>query len=250
MEQRRKIIIPTGAEAVETPETPHFDAEETLLSARPVVPLTTEEGVTDGSDSAHRAAPSALSRSFPLLALIVVAGICVGLVGGFAIARYQSRQNAQASPLTTEPPAATAGTQLNGKNAGQAEATSIKAVNTTNTTDDEKVAEQTAEIPKSSGATDDSEERPAREKKDDVKEVVAPTVKREKTREKERDEEAEEKAARKMEREEQRAARREERRAERRREREARGAEDDRARFERAGREQINRVREIFEGTP
>ena len=42
MEEKDKIVISTGHEPEEGLETPHFDAEETLLAARPVVPLTEE----------------------------------------------------------------------------------------------------------------------------------------------------------------------------------------------------------------
>jgi hypothetical protein len=94
MEEKRRIVIPIGAK----PETPQFDAEETLMSARPVVPLSA--GETAGGAKAR---PS-FYRSFPFLALIVIAATAVGLAGGLGIARYRYQQgNTAAAPVATQP---------------------------------------------------------------------------------------------------------------------------------------------------
>jgi hypothetical protein len=112
MEEKDKIIISTGHEPEEGLETPHFDAEETLLAARPVVPLT-EEAIevarSTGSSLGTRAEVAAqpLSKRIPVLALVIIAAVSVGLASGLAIGLYQGRQHrtvpaaAQSSSATT-----------------------------------------------------------------------------------------------------------------------------------------------------
>ena len=84
MEQRRKIIIETGAG--EPIEEPHFDAEATL-SARPVVPLKESAA----AESFERAEPPAVlvskvaRRSPWLLVLLVAAAALAGAAGALAI---------------------------------------------------------------------------------------------------------------------------------------------------------------------
>ena len=70
MEEKDKIIISTGHEPEEGLETPHFDAEETLLAARPVVPLTEEAIEAAHSRSSTRAEVAAppLAKRIPMLA--------------------------------------------------------------------------------------------------------------------------------------------------------------------------------------
>src|ERR1043165_375131 len=100
MEQKRKIVIPLGGssrEATATP-SPNYDGgmtvpaplfdEEATLGAQPVVPLA--------------AASSAGTTSrLPLIALLVVLAVSAGVVGGFAIGVYRSRQNKQAATAAT-----------------------------------------------------------------------------------------------------------------------------------------------------
>jgi hypothetical protein len=90
MAERRKIIVPVGSK----PETPHFDAEETLLSARPVVPITTAAPV-DNFERAH--APFYKRNGF--LVLVVMAAIGIGLAAGLGIARLRT----QPAPVAAQP---------------------------------------------------------------------------------------------------------------------------------------------------
>ena len=108
MEEKDKIVISTGHEPEEGLETPHFDAEETLLAARPVVPLTEEAIEAWHSSSSVRAEVAAppLAKRIPMLALVIIAAVSVGLASGLAIGLYQGRQKtasatAQSSSATT-----------------------------------------------------------------------------------------------------------------------------------------------------
>jgi hypothetical protein len=108
MEEKNKIVISTGHEPEEGLETPHFDAEETLLAARPVVPLTEEAIEAWQSSSSARAEVAAppLAKRIPMLALVIIAAVSVGLASGLAIGLYQGRQKtasatAQSSSATT-----------------------------------------------------------------------------------------------------------------------------------------------------
>jgi hypothetical protein len=97
MREKNRIIIPTGAE----PETPHFDAEETLLSARPVVPLT-EQAVRADHNTRADVAARPVTKRLPLLALIIIAAVSVGLASGLAIGLYQGRQS-RTAPVAAQP---------------------------------------------------------------------------------------------------------------------------------------------------
>jgi hypothetical protein len=88
MEQRQKIIIPTSDEPL---STPHFN-QSTVLSARPVVPLT------PGQNTSAR-----LSKLFPMSALIIAAAIAVGIAGGLLIGLRNNNQSAAAlAPAATD----------------------------------------------------------------------------------------------------------------------------------------------------
>lgn len=82
MEDRRKILVHINSE----PETPHFDAEETLLSARPVVPIA-PSAAEDFKGVRGNAVPFYKRSAF--LALVVVAAVGIGLAAGLSIARYR-----------------------------------------------------------------------------------------------------------------------------------------------------------------
>jgi hypothetical protein len=107
MEERRKIIIPTGADPEETLATPHFDAEATL-SARPVVPLSEQAAPQNayamprGPGAASPAGASPWKRS--TLIFIVLAAVSIGVASGLAIGLYQTRRKTPA-PVATEPAA-------------------------------------------------------------------------------------------------------------------------------------------------
>lgn len=94
MEERRKIIIPTGVDPEETLSQRYFDTEATL-AARPVVPLS-------DADAAQANAPAvkpARARRWLLPAVIAGAGV-IGIAAGLAIGVYRYRQQPQAeSPV-------------------------------------------------------------------------------------------------------------------------------------------------------
>ncbi|HYO90183.1 MAG TPA: hypothetical protein VEQ40_01035, partial [Pyrinomonadaceae bacterium] len=95
MAERRKIVVPVE------PETPHFDAEETLLSARPVVPITHEESAPVFNHPQASTRPPFYRRSL-FLSLVVIAAVGIGLAAGLAIARYRYVQRT-ASPVVAQP---------------------------------------------------------------------------------------------------------------------------------------------------
>ena len=107
MEQRRKIIIPVGGDPQATIPAPHFDAEATL-SAQPVVPLKEQAEPPSYNDymrqrsAGNSRAASQWKRS--TLILIVLAAIGIGVASGLAIGFYESRGRADASVVA--PPAA------------------------------------------------------------------------------------------------------------------------------------------------
>ncbi|HEY0405192.1 MAG TPA: hypothetical protein VGC89_05665, partial [Pyrinomonadaceae bacterium] len=118
MEQRRKIIIPTGADGEETLSTPHFDTEATL-AARPVVPLSdalapTPEAAYDatarGDLERPRAGATTVSSSSwkrSTLILIILAAVSIGVASGLAIGFYQTSRKtttaAAAAPAVAPP---------------------------------------------------------------------------------------------------------------------------------------------------
>jgi hypothetical protein len=116
MEEKDKIIISTGHEPEEGLETPHFDAEETLLAARPVVPLT-EEAIEAARSTSRRSTrveftAQPLSKRIPVLALVIIAAVSVGLAGGLAIGLYQGRQHMTAPVTAQSSSTTTADTRL------------------------------------------------------------------------------------------------------------------------------------------
>lgn len=111
MEEKDKIIISTGHEAEERLETPHFDAEETLLAARPVVPLTEEAIEAAHSNARAKVAAPPLTRRIPILALVIIAAVSVGLAGGLAIGLYKGRQQ-KTTPVAAQPSGTTTTTTV------------------------------------------------------------------------------------------------------------------------------------------
>lgn len=263
MEQRRKIIVPTGAETDETLSTPHFDAEATL-SARPVVPLTeaVEPPARDIYSESHAAAyaPSVASSSWKrsTLILIILAAVCVGIASGLAIGLYQSSRKAPAAQIVEQPSASEPQQQAT----TQPEPMQPVLVNQTEPEPEEEIS-----VPTSDKETDDaaetknstetknnsSDDEPERANKpvarDNPKrdeERVPPTV----VRDRQPDDVVRDERDERMERRERRREeRREERRAERRRQREeSAGAPLEVPRNIERARQEINRIRDIFEG--
>jgi hypothetical protein len=98
MEERRKIIIPTGVDPEETLSRRYFDTEATL-AARPVVPLSDAEA----AQASASATKPARGRRW-LLPAVIAAAVAVGVAAGLAISVYRYRQQPQAeSPVAVRP---------------------------------------------------------------------------------------------------------------------------------------------------
>jgi len=228
MNERRRIIIPIGANPDEPLSTPHFDTDATL-TARPVVPLSDQEtsqihyGVYQGNDS------KPFWKRPALLALVVVIAVGAGVAAGFAISIYRNRQ------ATTPPVANSPGSAGESANTGpmveQPAPSQAPAV----------VAGAPAETPVR--PKDEDRESTASNEPNGDNDVSLPVVrdKKPETTNDDSDPVLEERQA-------ERERRREERRERRRRQ----SAEDEvidvPRRIGRAGREINGRIREIFEG--
>lgn len=237
MEDRRKIVVPLGHE----PETPHFDAEETLLSARPVVPIARAESAPVFNHSqAAPVRPPFYKRSL-FLSLVVVAAVGIGLMAGLAIARYRYAQRT-AAPVAAQPTQApvasdtrTAATVQPEQQAQAPTLPEVKIEEKTTaddegTKDDAKTATASED---SARAREGSEEKGTADRDDNVRTATPPPAAA--PRERKRADEADEGQ------DAPRTQRRE------RRVRERADEADIPRRIERAS-EQINRIREIFEG--
>jgi hypothetical protein len=238
MDERRKILIPVGSE----PETPHFDAEETLLSARPVVPITPVEAAEVFNARRAGVAPRApFYRSNAFLSLIVMAAVGIGLAAGLGIARYRylrgpaapvAAQPAAQSPVVNDTRTATVQTP---KDNPQVQAPILPEVKIEEkTTGDDTAKDDSAKVIKtgdSTKATERSTDKSSGDKDDSAKTTTPAT--RDKRRESANEEDEDIPRAQ-------------------RRERRVRDRNDDTIniprRMERAS-EQINRIREIFEGS-
>ena len=83
MEERRKIVIPTGVDPEETLAPRYFDTESTR-AARPVVPLS------DAPQGVAAVAPRSARRW--LMPTIIAGVVIIGIGAGFAISVYALRQ--------------------------------------------------------------------------------------------------------------------------------------------------------------
>lgn len=263
MEQRRKIIIPTAIEGDDALSTPHFDTEATL-SARPVVPLSepvappAQTAYADSGSGRYAAGATVSSWKRSTLILIVLTAVGVGIASGLAIGLYHSSQKvpapvaAQSSvsePQQPQPPSAVQ---------PQPEPTATPRVNPT-VEPTPKLEEAIAQTPAAPAVEEPKNRTGAKNKRDDNErqnedrqaerdnpkrneERVPPAVVRDRRVEDDDEDIRDERRGR-------REQRREERRAERRRQRD----EDDDGpsnvprNVERA-RQEINRIRDIFEG--
>jgi len=233
MNERRKIVIQTGSDADDSLSTPHFDAEATL-TARPVVPLA--EGVAAGQAYAPRNMKTGKSRNPLLLVLIVLGAIGLGVATGLAIGFYKNRQTS-APPVATESPAP----------APDANADKVVEPPQPQPTQAEEARASVPEVTEEPSVQpkDEKPERAARDERDDDDRKATPPIVPE-DRRKADDEDAED--ADEEERRAERQRRREERRERRRRERDLEQPAEFPRDIERAGREGINRIRDIFEG--
>lgn len=246
MEQRRKIIIQTGTEPDETLSTPHFDTEATL-AARPVVPLA-----GPAAQQAYPVPRAGASSSWkrPTLILIVLFAVSLGVVSGLAIGYYQSRRKAPAAqpvataPTVDEPQQATVQPQPEPKQSTRASEQPEEVVKP------ETEAQTPVTLPDKETVTKDSSDEAERNDKRaarddanrDEERRVPPVVVRQEPAEYPIEDEREERRSRREE-------RRERRREERRRQREEN--EDSPLRVPRhieRAQQQINRIRDIFEG--
>lgn len=264
MEQRRKIVVPTGTEADETLSTPHFVDDEATLLARPVVPLTEPveppPDVYADSRAAAAYAPRAVATASPwkrsTLILIILAAVGVGIASGLAIGLYQSRQKAPAAPVAAQPvisePQQQAATQTE----------PVQSVRASQPEEQESEPEQEAGV----RAEPADEETPDRETKNNSADKTRSDDKQSARDNRKRDEERvpptdvpdnspadysvdDEREERIERRERRREERREARRAERRRQREEEGdAPLSVPRNVERARQEINRIRDIFEG--
>jgi hypothetical protein len=96
MAERRKILIPTGAEDTGSLETPHFDTEATR-SARPVVPLSAQSGdLGPLPQSVHytQSEPVRRAKISPwLLGLVILAAMSAGAAGALALDYYRNHKH-------------------------------------------------------------------------------------------------------------------------------------------------------------
>lgn len=265
MEQRRKIIVPTGAEAEESLSTPHFDAEATLL-ARPVVPLSEPveppQDVYASSNTGAAYTPRAATASpwkRSTLILIILAAVGVGIVSGLAIGLYQSRRKAPAAPVVAMPTASEPE-----QAAAQPQTEPVQSVRVNQPEEQEPETKEEARIP-TAASDEEKSDKEIKKDSDDESRGDDKQVARENRR---RDEERvppsapvvpdnspadysvmDEREERIERRERRREERREARRAERRRQREEDDGPSNFPRNVQRARQEINRIRDIFEGS-
>jgi hypothetical protein len=270
MEQRRKIIIPTGTEPEETLSTPHFDTEATL-SARPVVPLA--EPVALPPEDAYGVQPNGASYTPAVAAtataspwkrstliLIILAAVGLGIASGLAIGLYQSRTRASA-PVVAQPSVSDETQQAARQPEPQLEQPPVVSQPETQPPQEEAripdapSVEDSERKPADDSDDDDDDRQASREtrRRDDKRDETRPTppVIRDRPVVEEPDivERDDRRGRWEERREERRERRREERREARRRQREQN--EDnplDVPRNVERARQEINRIRDIFEG--
>jgi hypothetical protein len=268
MEQRENFMTPMGtAHAADALATPHFDEEATLLAARPVVPL--EQVV---------ATPATRQKKSLLLPIVIVAAALAGAAGAMAFDYFRNHRQANAvnAPTSAQPvPAAPvvetskAATQptaspvvnvvapsnktpdasvvvpstesVNAPKDANASATE-RVERSVNNSSDAKRAEREAAL----RATQAAEAKSREEAKAKSEKVSPPIIARERPRQVERVGSDEVETDWRDIREQRREARREDRRHER----QAEQGDDDSPRQQRArANRELNRIRDIFEGT-
>jgi len=244
MAERQKIIIQTGADTDESLPAPHFDAEATL-TAQPVVPLSEQEAVPAhyGYPATRAAKPFWGRTGLVAFVLLVAAGI--GVAAGFAIGIYRNRSAAPPAVQTQPSSSPEATTQIAQQPTPQPRATISEKVDETpveQKTDERARPEQEDRDRKTSAGNE-----PKSDKNDEREATLRPSPPpsaRDRKRDKADDDEVDQVFE---ERQAERERRREERREVRRRQREAEDQIDVPRQIQRAG-QQINRIRDIFEG--
>lgn len=113
MEDRRKIVIPTGAEGAEALETPHFDTEA-ARAARPVVPLAAQLDRAEVPPRSVHYTQSELPRPTKfspwLLSLVVLAAMSVGAAGALALDYYRNHKHEEPQAAAAQPTGETVAT--------------------------------------------------------------------------------------------------------------------------------------------
>jgi hypothetical protein len=269
MEQRENFMTPMGsAHAADSLATPHFDEEATLLAARPVVPL--EQVITT---------PATRQKKSLLLPIVIVAAALAGAAGAMAFDYFRNQRQASAAVPTSAQPAQSAPVAETSRAVAQPSAPPIvnvvapsnktpdasaivpatesvnaskdanapaterteRSINNTSSSD-AKRAEREAAL----RATQAAEAKSREEAKAKNEKVSPPVITRERPRQVERAGSDEVETDWRDIREQRREGRREERR----RERQADQGDDDSPRQQRGrGDRELNRIRDIFEGT-
>lgn len=228
MAERRKIIIPIRQNPDEPLPAPHFDAEATLTAQR-VVPLSDEEArlLSQGNYPAQKP----FWKRPAVIALVVIVAAGIGVAAGFAIGMYRNRQPAQKTPVVNAQPSPAESANQITEQPTPIPSPQARA----------SVSEKPAETPTPAEPKTEERAPTARnETKNNEDEETPPATSDKKRAGKgENDNEASD--------EKQAERRREVRRAERRRQQDEEEPTDIPRQMDRA-RQQINRIREIFEG--
>jgi hypothetical protein len=207
MAERRKILIPTGADDTGSIETPHFDTEA-ARSARPVVPLSAQSGdLGPLPQSVHytQSEPVRRAKFSPwLLGLVILAAMSAGAAGALALDYYRNHKHGE-TQAAIQPSDAAVATDTSGtrptenplqenrqidspasSNAKKVEASPSPAHETSTavaTVSTEKSPEPAAR-PKSPAASQPQPEHPAREdRRQDERPPDAREARRERQRE-------------------------------------------------------------------
>lgn len=242
MEERRKIIIPTGAEDPDaTVSKPFFNTEATR-AARPVVPLPE---TPQPQPAPAQPVPQARSKRWMIIAPIVLAAVSVGIAAGFAISSYQSGRTVAESSVAVRPVASK----------------SSKSLPWTHTPEDEELAiedDALASAEETIGATTG---QPTQVAEDNPPRAEEANKDKERSREAAR-ERAEDRRDRAQSPDAERVDEEDNNRADEDRERRRQEREQRRARRNRRNdddlpedpirrtRDEVHRIREIFEGIP
>lgn len=226
MEERRKIVIPTGVDPEETLSRQYFDTQATR-AARPVVPLSEAE------QAKANAAPKSARRW--LLPTVVAGAIIIGLGAGFAISVY-ARRGQPESPVAVravadKPRSVLPWTHIPDEPAPADDSTAAVADTNEAAAPPQDIAKHDPEPQQRAGESDDKKR---------AREEAA------------RDARADQRDQRDQQRDERIANEREQRRQDRERRRNIGNQNDDLPQdpINRHTQDGLHRVREIFEGTP
>ena len=230
MAERRKIIIPIRQNPDEPLGAPHFDAEATQTAQR-VVPLSDEEARLLRQGYAMRAQKPFWKRP-AVIALVVLVAAGIGVAAGFAIGMYRNRNAAQTPVVNVQPSPTESTNQI----AEQPTPVPSPQAHTS-------VPEKPSESPTPAEPKTEERAPTARNETKNSNDEETPPA----TSDKKRNGKDENDNAASDDKQAERERRREARRAERRREQDEENPIDVPRQMERA-RQQVNRIREIFEG--